>query len=192
MDEVGRGALAGPVCVAAVLVTHDYFLKSQIILKGIKDSKELSSIDRLKWFNRFKSTKEFKYNVSFVSSKIIDQINISRAANLAASRLYKKLNPLNKKIFVSLDYGLKMKSGINYEAKIKGDSLVPIISAASIIAKVTRDKYMAKIGKNLPAYNFADNKGYGTKSHIKALRNHGPSIHHRKSFLKRFNKVELL
>lgn len=188
IDEVGRGPLAGPVTVAAVATTGNF--------KNLKlrDSKKLSERQRETWFKYIK--KKFKYAVASVSPRTIDKINISKAANLAATRalrrlLMKRKFPLNKtKIF--LDGGLKIKEPLstfyNPRTIIKGDEKVPAIALASIVAKVTRDKRMKKLHKKYPKYRFNKNKGYGTKKHIKAIKKHGPIDIHRSTFTNKFHK----
>ena len=191
IDEVGRGPLAGPVTVATVLLSAK--LKNFKI--PLRDSKKLSPKQRKIWFDFIKKQK-IPYSVASVSPKTIDKINISNAANLAAtkalSKLITKRKPLIRKCKVFLDGGLKilpnlskslLASGYTLKTIVKGDEKIPAISLASIIAKVRRDKYMEKMHKKFPQYNFKKHKGYGTKIHYKLLKNNGASKIHRKSFL---------
>ena len=182
IDEVGRGPLAGPVTVAAVLKPKRF------VWENFKDSKKLSPQKREEFFLRFKS---MPYAVSSVSNTLIDKFGISVAIRLAVSRCLKKL---------SKDYGLRtidyklLLDGSLYAPKIyenqttiiKGDEKIPIIAVASIIAKVKRDRYMIRLHKKFPQYGFAIHKGYGTKLHQEAIRKHGLSEIHRKSFCKKF------
>jgi len=205
IDEVGRGSLAGPVTVAAVAATANskfkitntkqipnfkYKNKKPLFTIPLRDSKKLTAKQREEWLKYIKSaswrTKIF-YAISSVSPKIIDKINISQAANLAAARALQKLIINNKlpitKISVFLDGGLYLKiQNLRLKTVIKGDEKIPVISLASIVAKVTRDKFMSRLHKKFTLYNFAKNKGYGTKEHYRALKKYGPSLIHRKSF----------
>ncbi len=207
IDEVGRGPLAGPVTVTAVAIPYNFtFLHRPLYKRGsggflpLRDSKKLSPKQREEWVKWIKEQK-ISYAVSDISPTIIDRINISQAANLAATRCVEKLlfkNPQltvkNCKIF--LDGGLHIfpapfpKGGkgdlinkIPASTIIKGDELVPAISLASIIAKVHRDNLMVKIHKKYPQYSFDKHKGYGTKLHYQTIKKNGISKIHRKSFL---------
>ncbi len=192
IDEVGRGSLAGPVVVAAVA------LPVGARFKNLKDSKKLSAHKREEWFAYVKS-ENISYTVARVYPKGIDTINISGAANLAAaksfSRLLGSLGPKKQKnLKIFLDGGLYLTKSIrqlanksqsaNWRTKtiIKGDEKINAIKLASIVAKVTRDRYMTKLHEFYPKYEFRLHKGYGTKAHIKAIRRHGYSDVHRKSF----------
>ena len=201
IDEVGRGPLAGPVTVCALLLLNNLKTKTLKDTKlPLRDSKKLSAIQRKEWVKWIKQQK-IAYALSDISPKIIDKINISQAANLAATKAVLKLlttNPQlitnNTKIF--LDGGLHIiahfkKGGegnfinkISTSTIIKGDELVPAISLASIIAKVHRDKLMEKLSKKYPQYEFEKHKGYGTKLHYKNIKKYGISKIHRLSFLK--------
>ena len=163
-------------------------------LSKLKDSKKLSPRQREVWFQYIKEL-SLSYGIAAVSPKIIDKINISQAANLAATKALKKLLTDNKQLTtnnykVFLDGGLYIKSKIknqnfinsNFKTVIKGDEKIPAISLASIVAKVYRDKLMKKLHKKYPRYDFINNVGYGTKKHIKAIKKFGHSSIHRKSF----------
>lgn len=188
IDEVGRGALAGPVVVAAVCLPANMKISGKK-LGALKDSKKLSPKSRELWAEYFKSVKKVSYKVAGVHPRAIEKINISQAANRAASRASDRLidslglPPDNFKIF--LDGGLFIKNGEEYGAKtvIKADEKIAAVKAASIIAKVRRDKYMEKLSKKHPRYGFHIHKGYGTKMHLDAIRRHGPSKVHRLTFI---------
>ncbi len=201
IDEVGRGPLAGPVVVAALAVPTKLRIKNAELRKNFKsaklrDSKKLSLKQREIWFEYVKKHPKIFYAIASVSPKVIDKINISNAANLAVTRAFQKLvntyaiasvltknNNVNVKIF--LDGGLylnKKYPRLSASTIIKGDEKIPVISFASIVAKVTRDRMMRKLHKKYPQYGFDKHKGYGTKKHFKAIRKHGLSPIHRKSF----------
>ena len=194
IDEVGRGPLAGPVTVAAVLLSAKLKTEKFKNFKiPLRDSKKLSPKQRGLWFKFIKQQKT-PYAVSHVSSKIIDRINISNAANLAATKALHKLITDNPQLTANnlkilLDGGLKINPILktyklkNLKTIIRGDEKIPAISLASIIAKVRRDKYMGKMHKKFPQYNFEKHKGYGTEIHYKLLKKNGASKIHRKSFL---------
>lgn len=179
IDEAGRGPLAGPVSVGAVMVPHDFNFS---IFKNLKDSKKLSEAKRDEFF---KVIKKMKFAVVMVSNKIIDKKGISYAINFAIKSLLKKLNPNIKNTKIFLDGSLKAPEKFIQETIIKGDEKIPVISLASIAAKVTRDTYMKKISKKYPLFNFHIHKGYGTKNHISLIKKHGPTELHRKTFLSR-------
>ena len=202
IDEVGRGPLAGPVTVAAVAVTVNY--KLQKPNSKLRDSKKLSAKQRELWFDYIKKNKKLFYAISSVSPRTIDKINISKAANLAATRALKRLLMKHrlprKKIKIFLDGGLyinkfqitKSKCQTNYKIQtiIKGDEKIPAIALASIVAKVTRDRKMRKLHKKYPKYGFNKHKGYGTKKHIKAIKKHDLTDIHRKTFSKKFRMIK--
>ena len=173
VDEVGRGSLMGPVYAAAVI------LNKSIDKKLLKDSKSLTKNKReiLSKYIKKNST----WAIGKASVREIEKFNILQASLLAMKRAIKKLN---KKPTISLIDGNKLPIIRNYKLKsiIKGDQKVPSISAASIIAKVTRDKMITKIGKKFKGYYFNQNYGYGTKQHLDAIKNLGITPHHRKTF----------
>ena len=202
IDEVGRGALAGPVVVAALALPEKFKINKKLLnfqLPKLKDSKKLSSRQRGIWFQYIKKL-PLSYRIAAVFPKIIDEINISQAANLAATRAFKKLLAashfnLTARVNVFLDGGLyinnlKFKNkksklqlkNLKTKTVVKGDEKIPAISLASIVAKVYRDKLMKKLHKKYPQYDFINNVGYGTKNHIKAIKKFGHSPIHRKSF----------
>lgn len=174
VDEVGRGPLAGPVVAAAVM-----FKDANYFNDNIKDSKKLSMAKREKIFTEIKASAFTA--VGIVSVEEIDKINILNAALLAMKIAVEDLNKNSDIILVD---GNKLPDLNNKKSEtiIKGDSKILQIAAASIIAKVTRDRIMENISKQFPQYLWHKNAGYGTKDHLKALQEFGPTIHHRKSF----------
>ena len=174
VDEVGRGPLAGPVVVAAVVLEDD------ISIIGLTDSKLLSPARRYKLVSEILE-KAAGYAIAGVSNFIIDKINILQASFLAMRKAVEKL-PLRPDV-VYVDGKFKIPGiEILQEAIIGGDKIVPEISAASILAKVTRDAYMTEVARMYPEYGFERNKGYGTKEHIQILQKLGPCRLHRRSF----------
>lgn len=193
IDEVGRGPLAGPVVVACVVIPESFsnlFTNPHLLVvpSPLRDSKKLTEKQRIAWCAWIKTHKEIKYAVARSTPKIIDRINISKAANRAAYHAYKKvtssLPTTHYPLLALLDAGLKIPKHIPQEAIVKGDEKIPAIALASIIAKVARDAYMERIHKRYPTYNFKQNKGYGTREHIDALKRHGACPLHRLTFLK--------
>ena len=173
VDEVGRGSLVGPVYAAAVV------LNKSINKKILKDSKSLAKYKREILSKYIK--KNSMWAIGKASVKEIEKINILQASLLAMKRAIKKLK--KKPMLVLID-GNKIPILENYNLKsvIKGDQKIPSISAASIIAKVTRDKMIANLGKKFKGYYLDKNSGYGTKQHLRALKNLGITSHHRKTF----------
>jgi ribonuclease HII len=186
IDEVGRGPLAGPVALCAFLWYGERFPKE---LKGIKDSKKISEKKREEWYAKileFKKEEKCDFRVVYKSAKYIDKWGISNAIKEAIKSALTLL-PLNsKKVTVLLDGGLKAPSEyLNQETIIKGDTKEFVISAASIMAKVSRDKLMKKLGKKFPKYGFEIHKGYGTVAHRKAVREFGMCEEHRRTYIHR-------
>lgn len=196
VDEVGRGPLAGPVAAAAVSVRvakTETELSSLIrangrIVSGLKDSKQLTAKQREKIFAVLAENPRIFWAAASVSEKTIDKINIQNASELAMKKAVQKLLKkcgiaAAKNCLVLVDGNRKIKN-LNLPQKtiIKGDEKIPAISAASIIAKVSRDRFMLKLHEKYPRYNFAKHKGYGTKEHYRALKKFGPSPVHRRSF----------
>lgn len=175
VDEVGRGPLAGPVCVAAVIMPLDD------IIDGVDDSKKVSEKKRKILFDEIKE-KAVAYSVKMVSEEVIDKINILQATKLCMKEAIESL-PLRPDV-VLIDAIDKLNTDVNLRGIIKGDALSYSIGCASILAKVTRDEYMENLAKEYPEYGFEKHKGYGTKMHIDALKIYGPCVHHRLSFLK--------
>lgn len=178
VDEAGRGPLAGPVCAAAVILPFG------LEIEGLNDSKKLTEKKREKLFDII-TEKAIAYGIAFSSEKEIDELNILQATYLAMNRA---IEMLNTEIDIALIDGNR-NSGINYNSSciIGGDGKSASIAAASILAKVTRDRYMLELDNKYPEYFFAKHKGYGTKLHYEALREHGPSEVHRLTFLKKMH-----
>lgn len=176
VDEAGRGPLAGPVCAAAVI------LPEGCVIDGLNDSKKLTEKKREALFDVIKE-KAVAYSVAMASEKEIDEINILQATFLAMSRAVNSLSV--KPDFVLVDGNRDPKLGIKTETVIKGDALSASIAAASVLAKVTRDRYMLEMCKQYPQYMFEKHKGYGTKLHYEMIEKYGISDIHRKSFLKK-------
>ncbi|KRQ86966.1 Ribonuclease HII [Caloramator mitchellensis] len=174
IDEVGRGPLAGPVYAAVVILD-----KNKRIL-GIKDSKKLSEKAREKIYCEI-IEKSVDYSIGIASQSEIDELNILIATKLAMIRAIENLKI--KPDYLLID-AVKLDVEIPQKAIIKGDDLSVSIGAASIIAKVERDRFMKFISEKYPEYKFDENKGYGTKEHIEALKKFGPCELHRKSFIK--------
>lgn len=179
MDEVGRGPLAGPVCVCAVIMPLDD------IIEGIDDSKKISEKKRMLLAEQIKE-RAIAYSISMIDEQTIDKINILEATKLCMVKALDglKINP----DIVLVDAITKLATNIPVRGIVKGDSLSYNIGAASILAKVTRDEYMKNLSKEYPEYGFEKHKGYGTKEHIEALKKIGPCIYHRLSFLKFLEK----
>lgn len=180
IDEAGRGPLAGPVTVGAVLAPTGYKFQPEV-----KDSKQLRPEKRLVQFKILKSDPRIFCVSSSVSHKIIDEKGIMHAVRLAISRCLNQFDLRNKKVKVLLDGAIYAPEEFEQETIIKGDEKIPIISAASIIAKVTRDKKMTQLAKKYPKYNFEINKGYGTFRHRDVLKKIGLCEIHRKTYCTR-------
>ncbi len=187
IDEVGRGPLAGPVTLCACAIPAGQLKKFFAgEFKGIKDSKKLSPQAREFFFEKVKAKRgqgSVVYAVSHVSAVIIDRIGISKAVARALKRCLIKLDLTAARCQVLLDGSLKAPAHFqNQKTIIRGDATVPIISLASVIAKVTRDRKMTRLAKEFPEYGLEIHKGYGTLLHQKALKKHGLSPLHRRSF----------
>ena len=191
IDEVGRGPLAGPVAVGACIISVSEIkrLRARGFFKNIKDSKKLSEKKREEWLGRIKELKakgDLDYYVSFVSNKKIDDYGIAHCIRLALKNSLKKLKADPLKTMILLDGGLKAPEEFtNQKTIIKGDEKKPIISLASIAAKVARDRKMVEYSKKFPQYDFEIHKGYGTSLHLQKICQNGLSGLHRKSFCKK-------
>ena len=178
VDEVGRGCLAGPVYASAVYLRHTDNNSS------FKDSKALSPKKRQEISQLVQVEHEFAIGIASVEE--IDELNILQAALLAMKRAVEELmskNTLLKEALVVIDGNQKIPNfSVQQRTVIGGDSVVPAISAASIVAKVARDQRMVEIAKEFPQYGFEVHKGYGTQAHRKAIAEHGPCVWHRRSF----------
>ena len=180
VDEVGRGSLIGPVYAAAVI------LNKGVDKKLLKDSKSLTKNKR-EFLEKY-IKKNSIWAVGKASVKEIEKMNILQASLLAMKRSIKKLKKKPKLILID---GNKLPEIKNYKLKsiIKGDQKIPSISAASIIAKVTRDKMISSLGKKFKHYHWDKNYGYGTKQHLKAIKKLGITKHHRKTFSPIYKKT---
>ena len=172
-DEVGRGPLVGPVVASAVILPINYHLD------GLTDSKKLSEKKRNKYYDILMKD-AVSIGIGVVSPEIIDEINILEASRLAMN---KALDDLKVKPDYILSDAMKLDRDVPVLPIIHGDALSESIAAASVIAKVTRDRMMEEYDKKYPEYGFAKHKGYGTKMHMEKLKEIGPSVIHRKSFL---------
>ncbi len=177
VDEAGRGPLAGPVCAAAVILPLD------TEIEGLNDSKKLSEKKRETLYDVV-IEKALAYDIQLVDQDVIDEINILEATMLAMTRAVENLS-------VSADYviidGNRVPSALETPAHavVKGDAKSMSIAAASILAKVTRDRLMLSLAKDFPQYEFEKHKGYGTKLHCEKLLEYGPCSLHRKTFIKK-------
>lgn len=177
VDEAGRGPLAGPVCAAAVVLPRD------LDIPGLNDSKKLTDKKRRELYDII-TAQALAYGVALVDEKTIDEINILQATFLAMERAVAQLSI--KPDLALVDGNREPSLPVPVKTVIKGDSLSASIAAASILAKVTRDRLMEELDETYPSYGFAVHKGYGTKRHYEALTEFGPCPVHRKTFLKKF------
>lgn len=177
VDEAGRGPLAGPVCAAAVI------LPPHLELPGLTDSKKLTDKKRRELFPVIKE-KALAWGIGLATEQEIDEINILQATFLAMERALAQLNV--KPDLALIDGNREKDFGLPVKTVVKGDSLSANIAAASVLAKVTRDDLMVALAQEHPQYGFEIHKGYGTKAHYAALREHGPCSIHRMTFLKKF------
>lgn len=173
VDEVGRGPLAGPVTAAAVRLNNNF------LSHELNDSKKLSKKNREKIFREIITHSRFA--ISFSSVEEIDKYNILQASLLAMKRAVESLNIPSATILVDGKFTFD-KNNKNIKTFISGDQVYPSIAAASIVAKVIRDRYMELIGKKFEVYDWGKNSGYGTKNHLLALNKFGATPFHRKSF----------
>lgn len=173
VDEAGRGPLAGPVVAAAVILDELH------PIKGLADSKKLTALRREQLYDEIQA-KALCCSIALATVEEIDRLNILQATMLAMKRAVEGLRLKPHKVLVD---GNRLPSlNILAEAIVKGDALVPAISAASILAKVYRDRWCADYHLQFPQYGFATHKGYGTAAHLAALKEHGACPQHRKSF----------
>lgn len=175
VDEAGRGPLAGPVCAAAVMLPRD------LDIPGLNDSKKLTEKKREELYGII-CAGAVCYGVAFADVEEIERLNILNATFLAMNRAIAQLSvpPQLALIDGNRDSGIEAPS----RCIVKGDALCADIAAASVLAKVTRDRYMTALAREYPQYGFEKHKGYGTKQHYAAIREFGPSPAHRMSFLK--------
>ncbi len=176
VDEAGRGPLAGPVFAAAVILPDD------VLIEGINDSKKLTEKKREELYDII-IEKALAYSIYSVDEKRIDEINILQATFEAMRGAVSQLE--KKPQYVLIDGDKSPGIEIPHKTVIKGDSKSMAIAAASILAKVSRDRYIVKMGEKYPGYGFEKHKGYGTKAHYDAISELGISPIHRKSFLRK-------
>ena len=171
-DEVGRGPMAGPLVVACVLLPEDE------IIEGLNDSKKLSAKKREQLAEIIKQ-KAIEYQIQYMSVEEVDELNVYEASRQAMMKCVRKMKH-------QVDYVLSDAMPLDFEfpclSIIKGDAKSASIAAASIVAKVERDHYMDELAKEYPMYGFEKHKGYVTKAHLQAIKEHGVCIHHRVSF----------
>ena len=177
-DEAGRGPLAGPVVVGIAIMKEDSFIE------GVNDSKKISETKREKLYEQITS-EALAWGAGIVDEKEIDEINILNATKKALTQALDSLKIKPERILVDALEHIDTR-GIPYTSIIKGDAKVYSISAASIIAKVTRDRIMRKYDEIYPEYGFVKHKGYGTSAHIEAIKKYGPCPIHRKTFITHF------
>lgn len=180
IDEAGRGPLAGPVVVASVIMPKDS------MIEGVNDSKKVSEKKREKLYEEITNT-AIAWGVGIIDQREIDEINILNATKKGLTNSLKELEIKPDLILVDALTNIDTL-GIPYRSIIKGDAKSYSIAAASIIAKVTRDRIMRQWDELYPEYGFEKHKGYGTKMHIDAIKEYGPCPLHRKSFIKNFIK----
>ena len=178
IDEAGRGPLAGPVVVAGVIMPEDS------IIEGINDSKEVSEKKRELLYDKI-IEEAISYSVAIIGQDIIDDINILNATKTGVTKVVEGLDTKPDLIIIDALEHINTK-GIPYEAIIKGDAKCYSIAAASILAKVTRDRIMREWDLVYPQYGFAKHKGYGTAKHIENIKEYGLCPIHRRSFTKNF------
>ena len=176
VDEAGRGPLAGPVCAAAVILPRG------LEIEGLNDSKKLTEKKREALYDPIRE-QAIAYGIAFASVEEIEELNILNATFLAMNRAIEQLSPVPELALIDGN----RSTGIRFPSRcvVKGDAKCADIAAASVLAKVTRDRYMLQMAEKYPGYHFEQHKGYGTKLHYDALREYGPSPIHRMSFLKK-------
>lgn len=177
VDEAGRGPLAGPVCAAAVILPTD------LQIPGLNDSKKLTDKKRRELYDLI-TEKALAYRIVMIDEKVIDEINILQATLSAMQQCVSGLELTPDVVLV--DGNRAPALPMEVRTVVKGDSLSANIAAASILAKVTRDRFMEQMDEIYPQYGFSVHKGYGTKRHYEALLEHGPCALHRMTFLKKF------
>ena len=196
IDEAGRGALAGPVSVGAVLYPDDFDWKEAFELvtrKGspvLRDSKKLSAQQRDILYDYITANGRLRHAHAFVEANIIDKIGIVNAANEAASLAIGQLGIRPSRVSVLLDAGLRVPGKWSQESFIRGDENIPAIAFASIIAKVTRDRYMEELAPTHSAYHFDEHEGYGTADHRKSIKREGVCELHRLTFCTRIFGIQ--
>ncbi len=167
IDEAGRGSLAGPLVVAGVILEGK--------VDGLDDSKKLTEKRREQLFEEI--VKKSAYEIVFTDNHTIDEVGLSKAISDSIEKILEKLQPSIAIMDGNTNFGI-----LGVQAMVKADEKVPEVSAASILAKVSRDRYMVEIDKTYPEYGFKQHKGYGTKNHVEQIRINGRSKLHRVSF----------
>jgi len=181
VDEAGRGPLAGPVVAAAVILPPQW-AESGLpdTLRGLNDSKQLTGVLRERFFRALTTSLEIRFAIASVDAAMVDQINILQATHRAMNEALAQLAPAPEHALVD---GKPVKTlRLPQTALVKGDSRSFSIAAASVLAKVTRDRQASEWDRQWPEYGFAVHKGYGTPQHLEAIRKHGPCPIHRRSF----------
>ncbi len=191
IDEAGRGPLAGPLAFGGVLMERSVYLKmKRRHLVGIRDSKKLTPKKREAWLEKMDGWQKeglLTSVVCFAPASQIDKIGLGKCIHRSIADVLKKLEADSENTEILLDGGIRAHADYAYQKTIiKGDELEPIISLASIAAKVTRDRKMIQLHKKFPQYNFQKHKGYGTREHYENLQIHGLCVVHRRSFLRKF------
>lgn len=185
IDEAGRGPLAGPVAVGVVVAPYNI---GAHVFDGVRDSKQMSELGREIWFEKLRvleSEYNVRYKVEFSSPRYIDERGIVPAIRRAIANALRALAVEPEEVEVLLDGSLKAPAQfIHQQTIVRGDESEPIISLASVAAKVKRDKLMRRLALRYPEYGFEIHKGYGTKAHREALIKHGLSDIHRRTFIK--------
>ena len=178
IDEAGRGPLAGPVVIAGVIMPEDS------MIEGVNDSKKVSEKKRELLYDKI-IEEAISYSVAVIGQDVVDEINILNATKQGVTNVVEELDVKPDLILVDALTHINTK-GIPYDSIIKGDAKCYNIAAASIIAKVTRDRIMRQWDEIYPQYGFVNHKGYGTAKHIQAIKEYGPCPIHRRSFIKNF------
>ena len=178
VDEAGRGPLAGPVCAAAVRLPRG------LVIEGLDDSKKLTEKMREALFDRIRGEAE-SFGIAFASVEEIEELNILGATMLAMNRAIAQMSPAPE--LALIDGNRNKGIAVPSRCIVKGDARCADIAAASILAKVTRDRLMLQLAEEYPQYGFERHKGYGTAAHYAALREYGPSPVHRPSFLRKMH-----
>jgi ribonuclease HII len=180
VDEVGRGPWAGPLVACAVVIERNDYKFAKLKKIGVRDSKKLDEEKRERFYDILTSDKEIHHSLGWVKSKEIDKLGMAEANNLVLKRAIRGLK-IKPDYILSDGFNIK-KLGGKQERFIKGDRKILTISAASIIAKVSRDRYMVELSKKFKHYGFEKHKGYGTKRHQEAIKQFGICPEHRRSF----------
>ncbi|MEW6304524.1 MAG: ribonuclease HII [Verrucomicrobiota bacterium] len=181
VDEAGRGPLAGPVVAAAAIFPVEWIQAGPPKeWRGLNDSKQLTAAQRDDFFQLITASTEVRHAIARVDAEDIDRLNILRATHHAMNAALDQLAPPPAHVLVD---GLRVNTlSFPQTPLVKGDSLSYSIAAASVLAKVTRDRLMLEYDSQFPAYGFAGHKGYGTEQHLKAIAEHGPCAIHRRTF----------